>query len=97
MGIATGIDLWTLQDVADDIVRGEVMQRPIVLDRLSMTMGFAAVPASYLLHTIRAADRFGLDARDIIVELGKRHVVVGQEDAIIGVAAELAGTAADEQ
>lgn len=90
MGIDTGIDLWTLQDVADDIVREEIMQRPIVLDRLSMTMGFASVPASYLLHAIRAADRFDLDARDIIVELGRRKVVVGQEDAIIGIAAEMA-------
>jgi 4-hydroxy-2-oxovalerate aldolase len=90
MGFATGMDLWALQDVADEIVRGEIMQRPIVLDRLSMTMGFASVPASYLLHAIRAADRFGLDARDIIAELGKRRVVVGQEDAIIGVAAEMA-------
>ena len=93
MGIETGIDLWALQDAADEIVRGEVMQRPIVLDRLSITMGYASVPASYLLHAIRAADRFGLDARDIIVELGRRRVVVGQEDAIIGIAAEMAQTA----
>jgi 4-hydroxy-2-oxovalerate aldolase len=96
MGIDTGIDLWTLQDVADEIVRGEVMQRPIVPDRLSMTMGFASVPASYLLHAIRAADRFGLDPRDIIVELGRRKVVVGQEDAIIGIAAEMAAAAGNE-
>jgi 4-hydroxy 2-oxovalerate aldolase len=94
LGIDTRIDLWTLQDIADEIVRGEVMQRPIVLDRLSMTMGFAAVPASYLLHAIRAGERFGLDPRAIIVELGKRRVVVGQEDAIIGIAAELAETGA---
>jgi 4-hydroxy-2-oxovalerate aldolase len=90
MGIETGIDLWALQDVADEVVRGEVMRRPIVLDRLSITMGFASVPASYLLHAIRAGERFGLDPRAIIVELGKRRVVVGQEDAIIGIAAELA-------
>ena len=44
MGIETGVDLWTLQDVADEIVRGEVMPRPIALDRLSITMGMAAVP-----------------------------------------------------
>ena len=44
------------------IVRGEVMQRPIILDRLSMTMGFAFGPGKYLLHAIRAAERFGLDA-----------------------------------
>jgi 4-hydroxy-2-oxovalerate aldolase len=91
MGITTGVDLWTLQDAADEIVRGEVMQRPIVLDRLSVTMGYSSVPASFLLHAIRAGDRFGLDPREIIVELGKRRVVVGQEDAIIGIAAELAG------
>jgi 4-hydroxy-2-oxovalerate aldolase len=89
MGIATGIDLWTLQDIADQVVRGEVMQRPIEIDRLTATMGYAAVPASYLLHAIRAGERFGLDPRDIIVELGKRRVVVGQEDAIIGIAASM--------
>jgi 4-hydroxy-2-oxovalerate aldolase len=92
-GFETGIDLFALQDVADEVVRGEVMQRPIVIDRLSMTMGFAAVPASYLLHVIRAAERFGLDPREIILELGRRRVVVGQEDAIIGIAAELAEAA----
>jgi 4-hydroxy-2-oxovalerate aldolase len=89
-GIATGIDLWTIQDVADEVVRGQVMQRPIAVDRLTATMGYAAVPASYLLHAIRAADRFGLDPRDIIVELGRRRVVVGQEDVIVSIAAELA-------
>lgn len=93
MGIETGLDLWALQDVADEIVRGEVMQRPIVLDRLSITMGYASVPASYLLHAIRAGERFGLDPREIIVELGRRRVVVGQEDAIIGIAAEMAQSA----
>ncbi len=90
MGIATGIDLWALQDLADEVVRGEIMQRRIEIDRLSATMGFAAVPASYLLHAIRAADRYGLDAREIIVELGKRKVVVGQEDVIHGLSAAMA-------
>lgn len=89
MGIATGIDLWTLQDVADRVVRGEIIQRPIEIDRLTLTMGYASVPASYLLHAIRAGDRFGLDPRAIIIELGRRRVVVGQEDAIIGIAAEM--------
>jgi len=94
MGIATGIDLFELQDVADRIVRAEVMQRPIEIDRLTATMGYASVPASYLLHAIRAGDRFGIDPRDLIVELGRRRVVVGQEDAIIGIAAELAARTA---
>jgi 4-hydroxy 2-oxovalerate aldolase len=90
MGIETGLDLWRLQDLADAVVVGEIMQRPISVDRLTATMGYAAVPASYLLHVLRAADRFNLDPREIIVALGNRRVVVGQEDAIIGIAAELA-------
>ena len=94
MGIETGLDLWPLQDVADDVVRGEIMQRRIEVDRLTATMGYASVPASYLLHAIRAGERFGLDPRDIIVELGRRKVVVGQEDMIIGLAAEMAAKSA---
>ena len=90
MGIATGIDLWALQDIADRVVGGEVMQRPIEIDRLTATMGSAAVPASYLLHAVRAGERFGVDPRDLIVELGRRRVMVGQEDAIIGIAASMA-------
>lgn len=89
MGVETGLDQWALQDAAE-IVRNEVMQRSNVPDRLSITMGSALVPASYLLHAIRASERFGLDPRDIIVELGSRKVVTGQEDAIIGIAAEMA-------
>jgi len=88
-GILSGIDLWALQDAADDIVRGEIMQRRIEIDRLTATMGLAGVSASYLLHAVRAGERFGLDPRDIIVELGKRKVVVGQEDVIVGVAMEM--------
>jgi 4-hydroxy-2-oxovalerate aldolase len=96
MGIRTGIDLWELLDVADDVVRAKVMRRRIEVDRLTITMGYASVPASYLLHAIRAADRFGLDTRDIIMELGRRKVVVGQEDMILGLAAEMAGARSRE-
>lgn len=89
-GIRTCVDLWTLQDVADDYVRREVMRRPIQVDRLTATMGLAAVPASFLLHAVRASERFGVDAREIVVALGKQMVVVGQEDLIIDLAARLA-------
>ena len=65
------------------------MQRRIEVDRLTATMGYASVPASYLLHAVRAGERFDLDPRDIIVELGRRKVVVGQEDMILGLAAEM--------
>ena len=89
LGIETGIDLFKLQDAADDYVRKELMPGPIVVDRLTATLGYAGVPASFLLHTIRAGERFGVDPRRIILALGERRVVVGQEDMIIDVAGDL--------
>ena len=89
LGIETGIDLFKLQDAADDYVRKELMPGPIVVDRLTATLGYAGVPASFLLHTIRAGERFGVDPRRIILALGERQVVVGQEDMILDVASDL--------
>ena len=63
------------------------MPGPIVVDRLTATLGYAGVPASFLLHTIRAGERYGVDPRQIILALGERQVVVGQEDMILDVAA----------
>jgi 4-hydroxy-2-oxovalerate aldolase len=90
MGIETGVDLFAVQDAADDYVRPQLMPGPIVVDRLTATLGYAGVPASFLLHAERAAERFKVDPREIIVALGDRKVVVGQEDMIIDVAASLA-------
>jgi len=90
MGIDTGIDLWTLQDLADTVVR-PIMPRQPTIDRLTLTQGYAGVPGSFLLHATRAAERFGVDARDILVEVGRRKSVGGQEDLLIEVAAGLAG------
>ena len=90
LGIETGVDLWRIQDLADDYVRPELMPGPIDIDRLTGTLGYAGVPASFLLHAVRAGERFSVDPRQIIVELGRRHAVVGQEDMIIDVAAGLA-------
>jgi 4-hydroxy 2-oxovalerate aldolase len=66
------------------------MPAPIDIDRLTGTLGYAGVPASFLLHAVRAGERFSVDPRQIIVELGRRKAVVGQEDMIIDVAAGLA-------
>jgi isopropylmalate/homocitrate/citramalate synthase len=93
-GIETGVDLWRAQDLADGYVRPELMPGPIDIDRLTGTLGYAGVPASFLLHAIRAGERFAVDPRNIIVELGRRKAVVGQEDMIIEVAASIAATTA---
>ncbi len=87
-GYATGVDLFKLMDVTDRVVR-PLMARPQVIDGAGLTLGYAGVYSSFLLHAQRAAERFGLDAREILVELGHRKVVGGQEDTIIEVAAEL--------
>lgn len=88
MGIETGIDLYKIMDVAEDVVAPR-MHRPIVVDKASLAIGWAGVYGSFLLHTYRAAEKFQVEARDILVELGKRKTVGGQEDLIIEVAHEL--------
>ena len=65
------------------------MPGPIVVDRLTATMGYAGVPASFLLHAIRAGERYGVDPRRIILKLGERQAVTGQEDMILEVASAL--------
>ena len=90
LGIETGIELWTLQDLADNVVR-PIMPRQPTIDRLTLTQGYAGVPGSFLLHATRAAERFGVDPRDILVEVGRRKSVSGQEDLLIEVASRLAG------
>lgn len=84
-GYDTGIDFYTLMDVAEQVVE-PIMQRPQVVNNTSLMLGYAGVYSSFLLHTQRAAEKFGLNPRDILVELGKRGMVGGQEDMIIDVA-----------
>jgi 4-hydroxy 2-oxovalerate aldolase len=75
-------------DVAEEVVR-PIMDRPQVVDRGSLILGYAGVYSSFLLHAERAAERFGVSTKDILVEVGKRKAVGGQEDLIIEIAAEL--------
>jgi 4-hydroxy-2-oxovalerate aldolase len=88
-GYATGIDLYKLMDVAEEIVR-PLMPRPQVIDRAGLSLGYFGVYSSFLLHAERAAARFGVETRDILAELGARQVVGGQEDMILDLAVELA-------
>lgn len=81
MGIQTGVDVWKIQDVAEDLVV-PMMDFPIRIDRDSLTLGYAGVYGSFLLFAKRAESKYGVPARDILVELGRRGMVGGQEDMI---------------
>lgn len=89
MGIDVGIDLFKMMDLAEDIV-GPIIPGSQEIRKGSLILGYAGVYSSFLLHAERAGARFGLDPRDILIELGKMKVVGGQEDMILDVAAELA-------
>jgi len=81
MGVETGVDVFKIQDVAEDLVV-PIMDHIIRIDRDSLTLGYAGVYSSFLLFAKRAEAKYGVPARDILVELGRRGMVGGQEDMI---------------
>lgn len=89
MDIQTGIDIYELMDIAEEIV-APILPQPQEITRDSLVMGYAGVYSSFLLHAKRAAEQFNVDACDILIELGRRNIVGGQEDMIVDVAAEIA-------
>jgi len=89
MGVAHGVDLFALMDVAEDLVV-PLMDQPIRLDRDALTLGYAGVYSSFLLFAQRAEKKYGVPARDILVELGRRGTVGGQEDMIDDTAMSMA-------
>ena len=81
MGIDTGVDVFKIQDVAEDLVL-PIMDFPIRIDRDALTLGYAGVYGSFLLFAKRASEKYGVPAREILVEMGRRGMVGGQEDMI---------------
>lgn len=95
-GIQSGVDPLKLMDLAEEVTR-PLMSRQQVVDRAGLLLGYAGVYGSFLLHAERAAERYGVPQSEILLELGRRKVVGGQEDMIIDVAVELARKHAEQE
>jgi len=88
LGLRTGIDFFSIVDVAEDVVR-PAMPGECTLDRMALVMGYAGVYSSFLKHAYALAERYGVPGAEILVRAGARRLVGGQEDQLIGIALEL--------
>jgi 4-hydroxy-2-oxovalerate aldolase len=87
-GISTGVDTFALIDAAEDVIVPQVLLLP-QLNRSSLMLGYSGVYGSFLKHAERAAERFGVSTKEVLLEVGRRKAVGGQEDLVLEIAAEM--------
>jgi 4-hydroxy-2-oxovalerate aldolase len=87
--IETGVDVLAIANAAENVVAPIMLREPIV-DRASLMLGWAGVYSSFLLHAERAAAQYDVDLAELLLEVGRRRAVGGQEDLIVQIALELA-------
>lgn len=86
--ISTGINFYKMLDVSEQIMPG-IMGKEMGQDPISIVSGQAGVCSAFKTHVINAAWEFHVDPREILVELGHRKTVAGEEDKIVEVAEKL--------
>ena len=87
-GYTTSLDVFKLMDAAEFVVKPFMPFQPLP-DRDAITVGYAGVYSTFLLHAKRVGADVGVDPRDILLKLGEMQAVAGQEDWILRTALEL--------